>query len=81
LSRFIKKSSCLCGYFNGSVYLNREKREMPRKGRDRFRVFWRFSRFKIMVRFYSKINAKSEMPKNVRQNNLHFPAGAVLLTG
>jgi hypothetical protein len=35
------------GYFNGSFYLNREKREMSRKGKDRFRVFWRFVRLSL----------------------------------
>jgi hypothetical protein len=39
---------------NGWFYLNREKREMSRKGRGRFRVFWRFSRFKIMAGFYNR---------------------------
>jgi hypothetical protein len=45
-------SVCSAGYFIGSIYLNREKREISQKRRDRFRVFWRFSWFKIMVPYF-----------------------------
>jgi hypothetical protein len=45
-------SAFICGWVFCWFYLNREKREMSQKGKDGFRVFWRFSRFKIMVPYF-----------------------------